>query len=128
MSTRGRYALIIMVDLAKNKDSYLSLNEIASKENISVKYLERIMSLLLKSELVSVTRGKNGGYKLVRKPEEYTLGEIFRVTEGDMKPIDCIGNDETCEKKDECQLYMFYEGLFNNMNNYMDNKTLKDFI
>ena len=78
MSTKGRYGLIIMIDLAKT-DDYLSIHDIAEKENISEKYLGKIMTLLSKAKLVSSTHGKNGGYKLTREPKDYTIGEILRV-------------------------------------------------
>ena len=125
MSTRGRYALLIM-NLAKS-DDYVSLKEIALKENISIKYLEKIMSLLSKAELVESSHGKNGGYRLLRKPSEYKIGDILRVTEGTMEPVPCI-KDENCNKKDTCELYSFWNGLYDNINNYVDDKTLEDFI
>ena len=126
MSTRGRYALLIMINLAKS-DSYVSLKDISDKEKISMKYLEKIISLLSKAGLVSVSHGKNGGYKLNKKPEEYTIGEILRVTEGDMKPVPCI-KDANCDKVSTCEMYSFWNGLYENINNYVDDKTLKDFI
>ena len=126
MSTRGRYGLSIMINLAKS-DSNLSIHDIAIKENISEKYLEKIMSLLVKSKLVISSHGKNGGYRLTRKPEEYTIGEILRVCEGDMAPVPCI-KDETCDKVSTCEMYAFWNGLYDNINQYVDNKTLKDFL
>lgn len=126
VSTKGRYALIIMINLAKS-DTYLSLKEISEKENISMKYLEKIMSILVKNNLVKVSHGKNGGYMLNRKPEEYSLGDILRICEGDMAPAPCI-KDETCEKMNTCEMYKFWNGLYDNMNDYMDNKTLKDLL
>ena len=126
MSTRGRYGLIIMVELAKS-DTNLSIHDIAIKANISEKYLEKIMSLLSKAKLVISTHGKKGGYKLSKKPEEYSVGEILRVCEGDMAPVPCI-KDEKCDKKDSCEMYSFWNGLYDNINNYFDDKTLKDFM
>lgn len=126
MSTRGRYALLLMIDLAKAND-YVSIKEISEKENISIKYLEKIMHLLSKAGLVSVSRGKSGGYKLNRKPEEYKIGDILRVTEGPMIPTPCI-KDKKCDKVNTCEMYSFWNGLYDNISNYVDNKTLKDFI
>ncbi len=126
MSTRGRYGLIIMIDLAKS-DTNLSIHDIALKENISEKYLEKIMSLLSKANLVTSIHGKNGGYKLSKDPSLYSVGEILRVCEGDMAPVPCI-KDENCDKKDTCEMYSFWNGLYNNINNYVDDKTLKDFM
>ena len=125
ISSKGRYALIIMIDLAKNE--YMSLKDISLKENISMKYLEKVMSLLNKAGLVKATHGKYGGYKLSKKVEDYKIGDILRVTEGDMTLMPCV-KDSTCEKKDKCSMYTFYNGLYNNMSDYMDNKTLKDLI
>ena len=125
ISSKGRYALIIMIDLAKNE--YMSLKDIALKENISMKYLEKVMSLLNKAGLVTSSHGKYGGYKLSKNIEDYKIGDILRVTEGDMTPVPCI-KDSTCDKLNSCTMYTFYNGLYNNMNNYMDNKTLKDLI
>ena len=125
LSSRGRYAIIIMINLAKNE--YMSLKDIADSENISMKYLEKIMALLVKADLVTSTHGKFGGYKLNRKPEDYKIGDILRVTEGNMEIAPCI-NDSACEKKENCTMYAFYNGLYNNMSEYMDNQTLKDLI
>ncbi len=126
MSTRGRYGLTIMVNLAKS-DSNLSIHDIAIKENISEKYLEKIMSLLVKSKMVVSSHGKNGGYRLTKDPGEYKIGEILRVCEGDMAPVPCI-KDEKCDKVASCEMYAFWNGLYNNINQYMDDKTLKDFL
>ena len=79
ITTKGRYALLIMSDIARNEDSYTSLNEISIKENISLKYLEKIMSLLRKAKFVESSRGQDGGYKLVRKPEEYTIAPMKQL-------------------------------------------------
>ncbi len=126
MSTRGRYGLTIMIDLAKS-DTSLSIHDIAIKENISEKYLEKIMSLLSKAKLVTSIHGKNGGYMLSKDPSLYSIGEILRVCEGDMAPVPCV-KDENCDKKDTCEMYLFWNGLYNNINNYVDDKTLKDFM
>ena len=125
-STRGRYGLTIMIDLAKS-DTSLSIHDIAIKENISEKYLEKIMSLLSKAKLVTSIHGKNGGYMLSKDPSLYSIGEILRVCEGDMAPVPCV-KDENCDKKDTCEMYSFWNGLYNNINNYVDDKTLKDFM
>ncbi len=126
MSTKGRYGLIIMIDLAKAGD-YLSIHDISEKENISEKYLGKIMALLSKAKLVSSTHGKNGGYKLNRKPKDYKLGEILRALEGDMAPAPCV-KDNKCDKIDTCEMYTFWNGLYNNINNYVDDKTLDELL
>ena len=117
---------MIMINLAK-QDNNLSIHDIALKENISEKYLEKIMSILLKAKLVISTHGKNGGYKLSRKPEEYKIGEILRILEGDMAPAPCI-KDSTCDKMSTCEMYSFWNGLYDNINEYVDTKTLKEFL
>ncbi|MBQ1422286.1 MAG: Rrf2 family transcriptional regulator, partial [Firmicutes bacterium] len=88
VSTRGRYALRVMVDLAENsKDGYIPMREVAARQEISLKYLERILPLLVSSNMVEGVHGKGGGYRLSRDPSEYTVGEILRVTEGDIAPV-----------------------------------------
>ena len=126
ISTRGRYALTFMIALAKS-DSYVSIKDISEEENISMKYLEKIVSLLCKAGMVSSAHGKNGGYKLNKLPEEYSIGEILRVTEGDMLPAPCV-KDKNCEKVATCEMYSFWNGLYDNISEYVDTKTLKDFI
>jgi len=126
MSTKGRYGLTIMIDLAKS-DIALSIHDISVKENISDKYLEKIMAILSKAKLVSSIHGKNGGYKLNRKPEDYSVGEILRALEGDMAPAPCV-KDNKCDKIDTCEMYSFWNGLYNNINNYVDDKTLDELL
>ena len=126
MSTKGRYGLIIMIDLAKAGD-YLSIHDISEKENISEKYLGKIIALLSKAKLVSSTHGKNGGYKLNREPKDYKLGEILRALEGDMAPAPCV-KDNKCDKIDTCEMYTFWNGLYNNINHYVDDKTLDELL
>lgn len=125
ISSKGRYALIIMIDLAKNE--YMSLKDISIKENISMKYLEKIISLLLKAGLVTSVHGKFGGYKLSKNVDEYKIGDILRVTEGEVLLTPCI-KDNKCDKLSTCEMYAFWNGLNSDINNYMDNKTLKDLI
>jgi len=129
ISTKGRYALIIMAYLAKesDKDRYISLKEISENEGISYKYLEKIMILLNKGNFLDVARGNSGGYKLKFLPNQYKIGDILRSVEGDLAPISCVNKDD-CPKKNKCNSYMFFEGLYNEINNYVDNKTLEDFI
>ena len=126
MSTKGRYGIIIMIDLAK-ADDYLSIHDISVKENISEKYLGKIIALLTKAKLVSSTHGKNGGYKLNREPKDYTVGEILRALEGDMAPVPCV-KDAKCDKIATCEMYNFWNGLYDNINNYVDDKTLDELL
>ena len=130
ISTKGRYALIIMIDLAKNykNNTYMPLKEISENENISLKYLEKIMMMLNKNDFLDVSRGNNGGYKLKKEPKEYNVGDILRLTEGDMTPISCITNNSFCKNKNNCKTFKFYDGLYDEINNYIDSKTLEDFM
>ncbi len=127
ISTRGRYALRVMIDLAMNENNgYISLKDIANRQEISMKYLEQIVSVLNKAGLVDALRGNNGGYKLNRKPSEYKVGEILRVSEGDLTPVYCI--HENCSRKKNCKSYSFWKGLDKTITDYVDSKTLEDLI
>lgn len=130
VSTKGRYALTIMINLAKNynNNNFISLKEISEKENISLKYLEKIMISLNKMDYFIVARGNNGGYKLKYNPKEYKIGDILRCAEGDLAPVGCLNNSIQCNKKEKCNTYDFFEGLYNEINNYVDSKTLYDYI
>lgn len=127
ISTKGRYALRIMTDLAiNNDDSFISLKEISNRQQISMKYLEQIISLLNKADYLDSLRGINGGYKLNRKPSEYRIGDILRIAEGDLTPFFCVHDD--CERKKECKTYNFWKGLDEVITNYVDSKTLEDLL
>ncbi len=129
ISTKGRYALRIMIDLALNENGdYISLKDISNRQNVSIKYLEQIVSLLNKAGFLSTARGNNGGYKLNKKPEEYTVGEILRAAEGNLSPMVCLTEDGKCDKKDDCITFSFWEGLDNAINQYVDSKTLADLL
>lgn len=129
ISTKGRYALMIMIDLATNDNgNFISLKDIAKRQQISMKYLEQIVSLLNKAGYLQTARGNNGGYKLSKKPEDYTVGDILRASEGDLAPIVCLTEEGECEKKHNCNTYPFWEGLDKVINDYVDSKTLADFI
>ena len=130
ISTKGRYALRIMVDLAEhNTGEYIRLKEISERQNISVKYLEQIMPLLTRAGYVRSYRGNNGGYKLARRPEEYTAGEIIRTTEGSLAPIPCLEDQQNlCDRKEQCATYKFWEGLWQVINEYTDKFTLADLV
>lgn len=127
ISTRGRYALRVMVDLAISKsDKYISLKDISERQEISMKYLEKIVAILNKAGFVQSSRGNSGGYKLTKLPKEYRVGEILRVAEGSLNPIDCIQQD--CDRKGKCKTYSFWKGLDEAIENYVDSKTLEDLI
>ncbi|MBP3463331.1 MAG: Rrf2 family transcriptional regulator [Clostridia bacterium] len=129
VSTKGRYALRIMIDLALNDNGkFISLKEIAKRNGISVKYSEQIISMLNKAGYLETARGNNGGYKLNRKPEEYSVGDILRASEGDLAPITCLEEDGQCSKKGDCITFSFWEGLDRAINDYVDSKSLADVI
>lgn len=129
IGTRGRYALTVMFYLAKNYDSkkYISLKEISESENLSYKYLEKIMVDLNKDNYLDVLRGNNGGYRLKKEPKEYHLGEILRKVEGDLSPAECASTG-LCDREKKCTSYEFFKGLYEEINSYVDNKTLEDYI
>lgn len=128
ISTKGRYALRVMIDLAVNdKGDYVSLKDISNRQEVSLKYLEQIMAMLNKAGYLKSTRGNNGGYRLAKSPEEYKVGDILRKTEGDLAPIACV-NGEECGKRENCKTFKFWQGLDNVINEYVDSKTLADLI
>ena len=130
VSTKGRYALTVMVDLAKNEDGgYVSLSDIAERENLSMKYLESIISILNKGGMLLSLRGKNGGYKLAREPKDYNINEILLLTEGTLAPVGCIMQDGVhCDKAATCSTLPLWAGLDGVIENYLSNITLQDII
>ena len=127
ISTKGRYALNIMIDLAINsKDDYVSLKDIAERQGISLKYLEKIVAILNKTGYVRSTRRNNGGYKLSKKPDEYIVGDILRAAEGNLNPIECV--QAGCEKQENCITFPFWKGLDDAIEKYVDSKKLSDLI
>lgn len=129
ISTRGRYALRVMIDLAINGDeNYISLKEIAKRQGISIKYLEQIISLLNKAGYLKTARGFAGGYKLAKKPNEYIVGDILKATEGDLTLIYCLTEEGECDKQKYCKTYSFWKDLDDIINEYINSKTLEDLI
>ena len=126
ISTRGRYALRVLIELAKNSNGeYIAMKKIAEKQGISLKYLERILSVLTQNGIIEGVQGKKGGYRLTRKPEEYTVGEILRLTEGDLAPVSCLECDaEKCDKAETCPTRPMWVELHGMINDYFDNITL----
>ena len=108
ISTKGRYALRVMIDLALHSDgAFVSLKDIAIRQEISNKYLEQIISLLNKAGYLESARGNTGGYKLTKKPSEYVIGDILRATEGDLSPIFCLTDDGGYSRKENCKTFSF---------------------
>lgn len=128
ISTKGRYALTIMLNLALNYESgrYVPLKEISNNENISFKYLEKIMLDLNKKDYFDISRGINGGYKLKKDPKEYIIGDILRASKEEIEPVTCISN--VCDMKNNCKTFPIWKDLNNVVNNFLDNKTLADYI
>lgn len=130
ISTKGRYALRLMVDLAEHKDSgFIALKDVAKRQNISKKYLEQIVPVLNGAGLLTTNRGNRGGYKLAKEPTEYTVGDILRITEGSIAPVSCLESDvNSCERKNFCQTLYVWEGLYKVVNEYLDSITVQDIV
>lgn len=128
ISTKGRYALRVMLDLAENAgERYISLAEISSRQEITVKYLEQIISLLSKADFVESQRGSAGGYRLKRPSDRYSVGEILRASEGSLCLVSCSENGE-CSRYAECRAVEFWKGLDKVIADYIDGITLEDIL
>lgn len=162
VSTRGRYALRVMIDLAENQEKedrigvgsigrmekrgsiagmeergqdtentgiYIPMKDVANRQGISLKYLERILPVLTRNNMVEGVQGKGGGYRLCRRPEEYRVGDILRLTEGDLAPVACLEcGAAPCDRKDTCRTLAMWSEFHQLINNYFDNITLADLI
>ena len=130
ISTKGRYALRIMVDLAEHQtEQYTPLKDLAQRQGISEKYLEAIIKLLVKARLLVGLRGKGGGYRLTKAPEEYTVGEVLRQTEDSLAPVSCLEeNALPCQRSSQCRTLPVWEGLNNVINQYLDSVTVADLM
>lgn len=130
ISTKGRYALRVMADLAGHpSDGYVPLKEIAHRQEISEKYLEAIIKILVKASLLSGVRGKGGGYKLTRAPEQYTVGSVLRLTEESLAPVACLEeNASPCARAGGCLTLPLWQGLDRVINEYLDSVTLADLL
>lgn len=127
ISTKGRYALRVMIDLSLyGQDRYVSLKEISDRQGISVKYLEQVIALLNRAGFLHSMRGNNGGYRLAKKTDEYTAGDILRAAEGSLAPIACLQTQTNqCVRKDSCTTLPFWEGLYRTITEYVDGVTLQ---
>lgn len=130
VSTKGRYALRVMIELARRSDSsFVRLDSIAEAQDISEKYLESIVSVLVKHHLIEGLRGRGGGYRLTRKPSEYPIGEILRCAEGSLAPVSCLSCDtNTCARADVCTTLPMWKKLDGIIENYLDGVTLDDLL
>ena len=129
VSTKGRYALRVMVELAQHQgDGYVPLNVIAERQDISEKYLESILKVLVQDKLLTGLRGRGGGYRLTKAPEDYTLGEILRLTEGSLAPVACTDDANTTDPRKGSALPSGMQKLDNMINEFFDGITLADLI
>ena len=130
ISTKGRYALRLMLDIALHgTNENVSIRDIAERENISVKYLEQIVSILVRIGYLRSIRGAQGGYRLAKKPSEYRVGDILRITEGSLAPVACLEDEvNTCPRETACPTLKVWKGLYKVINDYLDNITLEDLV
>ena len=130
ISTRGRYSIRILLDLAEHHTGdFISLKDVAERQGISLKYIERILPVLKKGKLIETAHGKGGGYKLTKSPDEYNLLEILEYTEGELAPVSCLKSDaEPCERASECKTLSVWEGYYKLTRDYFKNITLADLM
>ena len=130
ISTKGRYALRVLVDMAENDTgSYLPLRDIARRQEISEKYLESIIKLLVKGKVLEGQRGKGGGYKLTAPPGKFSVGDILRLTEGTLAPVACLEEGaRSCERAARCSTIELWSGLNRVISEYLDSFTIEDLM
>lgn len=130
VSTRGRYALRVMIDLAENgTEGLIPMKSVAERQGLSLKYLERILPVLTKDGMVEGIQGKGGGYRLTRTPEEYRVGDILRLTEGDLAPVACVScGSAPCDRAEDCRTLPMWNDFTDLVNNYFDGITLADLM
>ena len=130
ISTKGRYALRMLLDLAEHQqDGFVSLKDIANRQDISKKYLEQIVAMLNRPDVLRTNRGYQGGYRLAKPANEYTVGDILRITEGGLEPVSCMENSTVqCDRADTCATLPIWQGLNRVINEYLDSITLQDIL
>ncbi|MDF2675991.1 MAG: transcriptional regulator [Bacillota bacterium] len=129
ISTKGRYALRLMLDLAlNNTGEYIKIKNISERQEISEKYLEQIVTILSRGNYVKSVRGAQGGYKLARNPKDYTVGEILRLTEGSLSPVSCLDDETECSKIDDCVTIEIWKRMDKAISGVVDNITLSDLV
>ena len=130
ISTRGRYALRVMIDLAEHRvEGYIPMKDVAKRQSVSLGYMEKILPVLVKNGIVEGLQGKAGGYRLSRKPEEYTLGEILRLTEGTLAPVACLDcGVAPCDRAARCKTLPVWTELDRIVNSYLDSVTIADLL
>lgn len=130
VSTKGRYSLRVMIDLAEHQtEDYIPLRTVAERQGISEKYLEGIIKLLVKEKLLTGLRGKGGGYRLTRAPEQYTVYSILALTEDSLAPVACLEKGaDTCPREAECRTLPLWQGLDQVIRSYLEGITLADLM
>lgn len=130
ISAKGRYALRLMIDLAEhNTGEFIALKDVSARQDISMKYLEQIITPLSKAGYLKSTRGPQGGYRLMKEAKQYTVGDIIRVMEGKLAPVACLDQEPNeCGRMDECATIDFWQGLYDVINQYVDSVTLEDLV
>lgn len=130
ISTKGRYALRLMLDLAENQGSgYVALKDIAERQGISKKYLEQIVPMLNKGGVLRTSRGFQGGYRLAKSPDKFSVGDILRITESSLAPVACLDFEpNNCDKCDSCATLPVWKGLYSTITDYLDGITIQDII
>lgn len=131
ISTRGRYALRILADLAENATNggYVPMREASERQGVSLKYMERILPVLTKAGIIEGVRGKDGGYRLAVPPEKCKIGDILRLTEGDIAPVACLeAGAKPCERVCECKTHPLWTELYGIINEFLDSKTIADIM
>ena len=130
VSTKGRYALRMMIDIAEhNENERVTIKEISERQGVSIKYLEQIVPNLTRAGLLHGERGSGGGYMLTKAPEQYTVGGILRAIEGKLAPVACLESDTNiCERSGQCKTLAFWTGLYEVIDNYVESVTLQDFL
>ena len=129
ISTRGRYALRVLIDLAEHGGGYVPMKDIAQRQGISLKYLERILPVLTQNGIIEGLQGKGGGYRLVKPTEECRIGDILRLTEGDLAPVACLESGAVpCDRADACRTYPLWTEFYDLVNRFFDAKTLADLV
>ena len=130
VSTRGRYALRVLIDLAENQSGgYIPMKDVAQRQELSLKYLEKILPVLTKNHYIEGVHGKGGGYKLIREPKDCRVGDIFRLTEKDLAPVACLERDAApCERAGECRTCSMWNKLNDMINDFFDGITIADLM
>ena len=130
ISTKGRYSLRLLLDLAEHKDEgYVALKDVAARQGISKKYLEQLVTLLNHADILRTTRGNHGGYRLAKDPDQYTVGQILRITEGGLSPIACLEDKPNrCTRSGFCATLPMWQGLERTIHTYLDGITLQTML